>query len=116
MWSRNYFSIDHLLSDKTSPGLKDERHRNDYQQCLPSNVELFNQVFASAAKANNFDSPYQMAPPCHSLPSDVMPFWLFLPQYLQMQRQLSLCSPPPSPDSSGELAPGLSQNTFYYMF
>ena len=113
MWPRNYFSIDHLLSnDKTSSGLKNDRHQRDYQQCVPSNVELFNQVFGSAAKAShNFDSPYQMAPPCHPMSSDVLPFWLFLPQYLQMQRSLSMWSPPRSPDSSGESAPGIHKNT-----
>ncbi|CAG2101178.1 unnamed protein product [Medioppia subpectinata] len=114
MWSPmtpNYFSIDRLLSnDKTSSGLKNpDRHPADFPQFVP-NVELFNNVFSSAAKTG-FDGPYHHMPQ-PSNTQDMLPFWLFLPQYLSMQRSLGLWSPPRSPDSSGESAPGLLNGDF----
>jgi hypothetical protein len=109
MWQRNYFTIDNLLNnDKRCHNLKPESNQRDYPQCVP-NVELFNHVLATAAKAvNTIDNPYHLPQPCNTSASDMsmFPFWLFFPQYLSMQRSLNMWSPPRSPDSSGESAAG----------
>lgn len=109
MWQRNYFTIDNLLNnDKRCHNLKPESNQRDYPQCVP-NVELFNHVLATAAKAvNTIDNPYHLPQPCNTSASDMsmFPFWLFFPQYLSMQRSLNMWSPPRSPDSSGESSAG----------